>query len=56
MVMALFEVEVVPFPYFVEDSSSTVTSRPADVVKMKLDLDTPRPCPMILLQPAQIVR
>lgn len=45
MVMALFEVEVVPFPYFVEDSSSTVTSRPADVVKMKLDLDTPPTVP-----------
>jgi hypothetical protein len=40
LVIALFEVEVVPFTYFVDDSSSTVTSWPADVAKVKLDLAT----------------
>jgi hypothetical protein len=38
--MALAEVELVPFWYFVEDVSSTVTFWPADVVRVKLDLDT----------------
>jgi hypothetical protein len=38
--MALAEVELVPFWYFVEDVSSTVTFWPADVVSVKLDLDT----------------
>jgi hypothetical protein len=38
--MALAEVELVPFWYFVEDASSTVTFWPADVVSAKLDLDT----------------
>jgi hypothetical protein len=38
--MALFEVEVVPFSYFVEDVSSTVTSSPVDVVRVKPDFDT----------------
>ena len=39
-VTASAEVEVVPFSYFVEDSSSTVTFWPADVVIVKLDVDT----------------
>ena len=38
--MALAEVELVPFWYFVEDVSSTVTFWPADVVSVKVDLDT----------------
>jgi hypothetical protein len=37
---ALAEDEVVPFRYFVEDASSTVTFWPADVVNVKLELDT----------------
>ena len=37
---AVAEVEAVPFSYFVEDFSSTVTFCPADVVMVKLDLDT----------------
>jgi hypothetical protein len=39
-VMALAEVELVPFWCFVEDVSSIVTFWPADVVSVKLDLDT----------------
>src|SRR5947209_4193672 len=39
-VMALAEVLLVPFWYFVEDASSTVTFRPSDVESVKLDLDT----------------
>jgi hypothetical protein len=39
-VTALAEVELVPFLYFVEDTSSTVTFWPAEVVSVKLDLDT----------------
>ena len=38
--MALAEVELVPFFYFVEDASSMVTFWPAEVVRVKLDLDT----------------
>jgi hypothetical protein len=38
--MALAEIELVPFWYFVEDALSTVTFWPADVVSVKLDLDT----------------
>jgi hypothetical protein len=37
---ALAVVDVVPFTYFVEDASSTVTFWPADVVSVKLDVDT----------------
>jgi hypothetical protein len=38
--MALAEIELDPFSYFVEDASSTVTFWPAEVVKVKPDLDT----------------
>ena len=38
-VTALAEVEAVPFSYFVEDFSSTVTFWSAAVVIVKLDLD-----------------
>jgi hypothetical protein len=40
LVMALAEVELVPFWYVVEDASSTVTFCPADVVNVKPDVDT----------------
>ena len=40
VVMALAEVELVPFWYIVEDASSTVTFTPADVDSVKLDVDT----------------
>ena len=40
LVTALAEVELVPLSYVVEDFSSTVTFWPADVVIVKLDLDT----------------
>jgi hypothetical protein len=40
VVMALAEVELVPFWYVVEDASSTVTFTPADVDSVKLDVDT----------------
>jgi hypothetical protein len=39
-VMALAEVELVPFWYVVEDASSTVTFWPPDVVNVKPDVDT----------------
>jgi hypothetical protein len=39
-VMALAEVELVPFRYVVEDTVSTVTFRSADVEIAKLDVDT----------------
>jgi hypothetical protein len=38
--MALAEIELDPFLYFVEDVSSTVTFWPAEVVIVKPDLDT----------------
>src|ERR1700735_5656255 len=40
LVTALLAAELVPFSYLVEDCSSTVTSWPADVVRVKLDLAT----------------
>src|SRR5271156_5363182 len=40
LVTALLAAERVPFSYFVEDCSSTVTSWPADVVRVKLDSAT----------------
>jgi len=40
VVMALAEVELVPFWYVVEDASLTVTFTPADVDIVKLDVDT----------------
>ena len=40
VVMALAEVELVPFWYVVEEASSTVTFTPADVDSVKLDVDT----------------
>jgi hypothetical protein len=40
VVIALTEVELVPFWYVVEDASSTVTVTPADVDIVKLDVDT----------------
>jgi hypothetical protein len=40
LVIALTEVEFVPFWYVVEDDSTTVTLTPADVVSVKLDVDT----------------
>src|ERR1700730_488936 len=40
VVMALAEVELVPFWYVVEDVSLTVAFTPADVVLVKLDVDT----------------
>jgi hypothetical protein len=43
--MALAEVELVPFRYVVVDASSTVTCWPADVVTVKLDVDTPSTVP-----------
>ena len=39
VVMALAEVELVPFWYVVEDASSTVTFRPVNVNNVKPDLD-----------------
>jgi hypothetical protein len=39
VLIAPAEVELVPFWYVVEDASSTVTSYPADVVTVKLDVD-----------------
>jgi hypothetical protein len=39
-VIALVEVELVPFWYVVEDASMTVTFAPADVVSVKRDVDT----------------
>ena len=39
-VMALAEVEIVPFWYVVEDASSTITFCPPDVVNVKPDVDT----------------
>ena len=39
VVMALAEVELVPFWYVVEDASLTVTCTPADVNMVKLDVD-----------------
>jgi hypothetical protein len=38
--MALAEVELAPFWYFVEDAVLTVTCWPAAVVSVKLDVDT----------------
>src|ERR1700731_1034285 len=46
IVMALAEVELVPFWYLVEDASSTVTFTPADVDIVKLDVDTLPTVPM----------
>jgi hypothetical protein len=40
VVMALAEIERVPFWYVVEDASSTVTFWPADVVRVKPDVET----------------
>ncbi len=40
LVTALAEVELAPLSYVVEDFSSTVTFWPADVIIVKLDLDT----------------
>src|ERR1700733_11544636 len=40
LVTALLATQLVPFWYLVEVCSSTVTSWPADVVKVKLDLAT----------------
>jgi hypothetical protein len=40
VVMALADVELVPFWYVVVDTSSTVTFTPADVDIVKLDVDT----------------
>ena len=40
VVMALADVELVPFWYVVEEASSTVTFTPADVDTVKLDVDT----------------
>jgi hypothetical protein len=38
--MALADIELDPFLYFVEEVSSTVTFWPAEVVMVKSDLDT----------------
>jgi hypothetical protein len=40
VLMALAEVELVPFSYVVEDVSLTVTLSPADVAMVKRDVDT----------------
>ena len=40
LVTALAEVELVPFKYCVEEFSSMVTFCPAEVVNVKLDVDT----------------
>jgi hypothetical protein len=45
--MALAEVELVPFRYVVEDASCTVTFWPADVDTVKPDLDTLPTVPVV---------
>ena len=47
VVMALAEVEGVPFLYLVEDASWTVTFCPADVGTVKPDLDKPATVPTV---------
>jgi hypothetical protein len=46
-VTALAEAEVVPFSYDVEDASFTVTFWPADVVRVKPDVDRPPTVPTV---------
>jgi hypothetical protein len=46
LLMALAEVGLVPFLYFVEETFFTVTFWPAEVVSVKLDLDTLPTVPM----------